>query len=207
MTTLPLNMKLLARAALGAGSAAAISAALSMGCSSDDSTPAADSGGPTTPDAGSDAGSLYARLGGHAGIRAAVNQIVADETANMDIASYFFFQGGAPGNGHPTVDQVEECFTDLIGSLTGGAEMYPMTITTDAGAYTCRDMQTIHAPLLISSGTFDEFVMIAGMTLGNLGVTSGDVMTLAGALSSTKSAIVPASLMDSGLQAYPGDGG
>ena len=68
MTTTTLNMKLLARTALGAGSALAISAALSMGCNSDDSAPA-DSGAAAN-DSG-DAGSLYTRLGGHAGIRAA----------------------------------------------------------------------------------------------------------------------------------------
>ena len=155
-----------------------------------------------------DAGStLYGRLGGHAGIRAAVNAIVAAELQNQDIASYFFFQGGAPGNGHPTADQIEECFTDLVGSAAGGPETYPMTITTDAGSYTCRSMQAIHAPLLISGGTFDTFVMIAGSTLTTAGVSSADVATLAAALVGTKPAIVTPSLADAGLEPFPGDGG
>ncbi len=166
----------------------------------------ADAGGPS--DAGADAATtLYQRLGGHAGIRGAVNAIVAAELQNQDIASYFFFQSGAPGNGHPTADQIEECFTDLVGSAANGPETYPTTITTDAGAYTCRSMAAIHAPLLISGGTFDTFVMIAGSTLSSAGVSSTDVATLASVLNSTKSEIVTTSLADAGLEPYPGDAG
>jgi hypothetical protein len=192
--------------ALGAG----------LGCGDDTIGPAPsnDAGGgtdATVTDAGggadgssADSGStLYLRLGGHAGIRSAVNAIVAAELQNQDIASYFFFQSGAPGNGHPTADQIEECFTDLVGSAAMGPEMYPTTITTDAGAYTCRSMQAIHAPLLISGGTFDTFVMIAGSTLASAGVSSDDVTTLASVLNSTKSDIVTTSLADAGLEPYP----
>ncbi|HSY21109.1 MAG TPA: hypothetical protein VK841_03295 [Polyangiaceae bacterium] len=171
------------------------------GSSADATTSDADAG---PPDSGTTT-TLYQRLGGHAGIRNAVNAIVAAELMNQDIASYFFFQSGAPGNGHPTADQIEECFTDLVGSAAMGPETYPTTITTDAGAYTCRSMQAIHAPLLISGGTFDTFVMIAGSTLASAGVSSDDVATLASVLDSTKPAIVTSSLADAGLEPYPGN--
>ncbi len=162
----------------------------------------------TTTDAGAaDAGSLYSRLGGHAGIRMAVDAVIAKETANQDIASYFFFQGGAPGNGHPTPDQIAECFTDLVGSVSGGTETYPATVTDDAGSFTCRAMTTIHAPLLISGGTFDEFIMIAAAELALLNVSSADIGTLGTVLVGTKPQIVTASLADAGLEPYPGDGG
>jgi hypothetical protein len=226
MTELASRTNGLVKAALGALTFAASPAlaVLAVGCdSSDDSSPApvSDSGatdstvtpqsdGSATADTGSsDTGgsTLYGRLGGHAGIRGAVNAIVGAELQNADIASYFFFQAGAPGNGHPTPDQIEECFTDFVGSAAGGPETYPTTITGDAGSYTCRSMTDIHAPLLISGGTFDTFVMIAGTTLTSAGVSSADVSTLAGALNSTKSQIVTSSLADAGTELYPGDGG
>ncbi|MGA7120279.1 MAG: hypothetical protein WBY94_09290 [Polyangiaceae bacterium] len=232
MTELASRTNGLVKAALGALTFAASPAlaVLAVGCdSSDDSSPApaSDSGatdstvtpqsdgsapdtGSSTPDTGSTetgASTLYGRLGGHAGIRGAVNAIVAAELQNADIASYFFFQQGAPANGHPTADQIEECFTDLVGSAAGGPEAYPTTITGDAGSYTCRSMTDIHAPLLISGGTFDTFVMIAGQTLTSAGVSSADVSTLAGALNATKSQIVTSSLADAGTEPFPGDGG
>ena len=61
-------------------------------------------------------GTIYTRLGGHAGIRGAVNAIVAAELADPDIVTYFFFQTTPPAPGHPTADQIEECFTDIVGA-------------------------------------------------------------------------------------------
>jgi hypothetical protein len=193
------------RSVIGATAAVGAASVIAIGCSSgsssadraNDASAASDTGGTT----------LYQRLGGHAGIRAAVNAIVAAELQNQDIASYFFLQGGAPGNGHPTADQVEECFTDLVGNAAGGAETYPTTVTTDAGSFTCRSMSAIHAPLLISGGTFDTFVMIAGTTLTSAGVLPADVATLASVLVGTKPQIVSASLADAGLEPFPSDGG
>jgi hypothetical protein len=150
---------------------------------------------------------LYERLGGHSGIRSAVNAIVGQELMNTDIASYFFFQAGAPKNGHPTADEIEECFTDLVGNAAGGPEAYPTTIASDGGMYKCRDLATIHQPLLISGGTFDEFVMIAATELATLNVSADDVATLGAALNSTKTDVVKASLADAGLEPFPGDGG
>src|SRR5580698_3684066 len=83
-----------------------------MGCSSSKSN-----GSP--PDASTEAATstLYARLGGHAGIRKAVDAIVGAELMDTRIASFFFNQVASPvPAGHPTVDQLSECFTDLLGS-------------------------------------------------------------------------------------------
>ena len=227
MTGLTSRTNDLVRGALGALTLA-VAPTFAVGCDSNDDSspgPAADSGtadstvtpqsdgsapdavGPDTGSAETGGSTLYGRLGGHAGIRGAVNAIVAAELQNADIASYFFFQPGAPGNGHPTADQIEECFTDLVGAAAGGPETYPATLTGDAGSYTCRSMQDIHAPLLISGGTFDTFNMIAGQTLTSAGVSSADVTTLAGALIATKSQIVTSSLADAGTEPFPGDGG
>jgi hypothetical protein len=160
---------------------------------------------------------LYGRLGGHAGIRGAINAIVAQELGDTDIKSYFFNQVASPvPAGHPTADQIEECFTDLLGSAAGGPETYPTTVTTlddagaDAGAFTCRDMTTVHAPLMISGGTFDKFVMIAGGVLvaaqgtGPYTYTTADITTVAGVLTGTKPAIVDSNLADAGSQPFPG---
>jgi hypothetical protein len=213
------------RSVMGAGSVLVGASAMALGCDSsnapvpvtDSGTPAKDaaadgataSGNDAAADGATDAGStLFERLGGHAGIRSAVDAIVAQELQDPNIASYFFFQGGAPGNGHPTADQIEECFTYFVGNAVGGpAQPYPTTVADEAGSFTCRDLRTIHAPLLISGGTFDDFIMIAGSTLTSLGtISSADVNTLANALIGTKPLIETASLADAGVQMYPGDG-
>src|ERR1700679_133812 len=128
MTNAISNNKLWIRSVLVAGTAITTASAFAMGCSSSstsatpkdggttadtgpgsktDSSVTGDTGGTTGGDTGSerdagDAGpsTLYSRLGGHAGIRGAVNAIVGQELENADINSYFFFQAGAPGNGH-----------------------------------------------------------------------------------------------------------
>lgn len=143
------------------------------------------------PNAGADAGgsgdamanTLYSRLGGHAGIRSAVNAIVAQELKDPEIAS-FFGTVGMPG--HPTADQIEECFTDLLGNAAGGAEQYPTT----ANGFACRDMKTSHAALHIPGATFDKFVMIAAGVLKQAGVADADIQTIGGVLNGTKTSIV-----------------
>jgi hypothetical protein len=169
-------------------------------------------------DAGGDAGStLYSRLGGHAGIRGAVDAIVAAELMDADIKTYFFNQVATPVPvGHPTADQIEECFTDLLGMAAGGPETYPTTVVTltdagaDAGSFLCRDLGTIHQPLKISGGTFDKFVMIAGGVLTSaMGTapytyTAADITTVAGVLTGARSAVVDSNLNDAGAQVYPG---
>ena len=157
------------------------------------------------PDAGNEASTttLYERLGGHAGIRTAVDKIVAAELMDTKIASFFFNQVASPvPAGHPTVDQLSECFTDLLASVAGGTEAYPTTVTDEAGAFMCRDMRTIHQPLGISGGTFDTFIMIAATELQTLGVAAADITTVGTVLEGTKSSIVSASVADAGEQAY-----
>jgi hypothetical protein len=180
---------------VGVCAAAAAGGAALAGCSnSSQASPTDDGGG---------AGSLYTRLGEHAGIRAAVDKVVAAELADPDIASYFFNQVASPvPAGHPTVDQLEECLTDQLASAAGGTETYPTTVTDDAGSFTCRNMSAIHQGLKISGGTFTKFVTIAGGELTTLGVASGDVSTVAQVLTGAQSAIVDSNLADAGEMAY-----
>src|SRR5207237_7957991 len=72
----------------------------------------------------SDAGTLYTRLGGHAGIRGAVDAVVKAELMDPNEVTYFFWQIH-PTAGHPSADQVSECFTDLLAGVAGGPEKYP----------------------------------------------------------------------------------
>jgi hypothetical protein len=242
-TRLTIGLGVSARAALAAAACSSSSSpASSIDAGNDATTTTPEDSGTTTPedsgtvtpaDAGApdtgtvapqdaaaeaDAGStLYSRLGGHAGIRAAINAIVAQELMDPDIKTYFFNQVAVPvPAGHPTADQIEECFTDLLANIAGGPEVYPQTVVTlddagnDAGSFLCRDMVTIHQPLKISGGTFDSFVMIAGgvltsaMGTGPYTYTTDDITTIGGALVGTKSSIVDTNLADAGAQVYPG---
>jgi hypothetical protein len=156
-----------------------------------------------TSSSGEDAGTLYTRLGGHAGIRSAIDAIVAKELMDPDLESYFFNQVATPvPAGHPTVDQLEECFTDQLGSAAGGPETYPTSVTDDAGTFTCRDMATIHTPLHISGGTFSTFITIAAGELQTLGVATADISTIGSVLTSTQAAIVDPNLADAGELPY-----
>jgi hypothetical protein len=177
--------------------AGAIALAIGVGCSSSGSPASnADSGGTGST-------TLYARLGGHAGIRAAVDAVVQAELADPDLASYFFNQVATPvPAGHPNVDQLSECFTDQLANAAGGPETYPTTVTDDAGSWTCREMTAIHAPLHISGGTFTKFVTIAAGELGTLGVASADISTIGSVLDGTQSAIVDSNLADAGELPY-----
>ncbi len=186
-------------------------------------TPVVDGGDGGAP------GTLYDRLGGHAGIRGAIDAIVSKELADPNIQTYFFNQVATPvPSGHPTKDQIAECFTDLLAKAAGGPEAYPAVVTldtdaatsatvpadagSDAGGFACRgDMMAIHAPLKISGGTFDSFIMIAGgvlvsaMGTGPYTYTAADINTIAGVLTGTKTSIVDSNLpADAGAQVYPG---
>jgi hypothetical protein len=185
--------------------ASSLPLAASFGCSS---SPKSNGAAPDASAEGSTS-SLYARLGGHAGIRSAVDAIVKAELGDPKIASYFFNQVASPvPAGHPTVDQLSECFTDLLASVAGGTETYPTTVTDEAGTFTCRNLAAIHQPLGISGGTFDTFVMIAAAELQTLGVASSDITTIGTVLEGTKVNIVSPSVADAGEIAYaPGNAG
>jgi hypothetical protein len=163
--------------------------------STDASSSEAGDGGPST--------TLYQRLGSHAGVRAAIDKIVQAELGDPKIASFFFNQVATPvPAGHPTVDQLSECFTDLLANAAGGPETYPTTVADEAGTFTCRNLAVIHQPLDISGGTFDTFVMIAATELGTLGVAAADIQTIGSVLASTRSDIVSPSGADAGEMAY-----
>ncbi len=169
-----------------------------VGCSSSKSN-----GSPPDASAEGSTSLLYTRLGGHAGIRSAVDAIVRAELGDPKIASFFFNQVASPvPAGHPTVDQLSECFTDLLGSAAGGPEQYPMPVTDEAGVFLCRDLVAIHQPLGISGGTFDTFVMIAATELQALGVAATDIATIGTVLEGTKTEVVSPSVADAGETAY-----
>jgi hypothetical protein len=184
------------------------SATTSSGTSSRTSSATTSSSSSSSCDAG--AGTLYTRLGGHAGIRGAVDAIVAAELGDPNEATYFFWQAH-PTAGHPTGNQVAECFTDLLASLAGGTETYPPDggVFDDAGpvkTWQCRaSMVDIHAPLLISGGTFDQFIAVAAPVLIDAGVNSCDLATIAGALEGAKPQVVTPGLADAGVEPFPGD--
>jgi hypothetical protein len=138
--------------------------------------------------AGGDAGTLYDRLGGNSGIKAAVDAIVMAEVGDPDIASYF--SQSADPTYSPSVTDIKECLVLQLGKVTGGPEKYPDTVTS---GFVCEDMITAHADLGINSGTFDKFVSIAAGVLTSAGVSDADVGVIGGVLNSTKPAIVTAS--------------
>jgi truncated hemoglobin YjbI len=156
---------------------AIVTMAAAMGCSS--------SSGSTPPSGQSQSG-LYERLGSHAGIRKAVDAVVAQELMDPEIAG-FFANVGMPG--HPTADQIEECFTNLLGNAAGGPEVYPSM----GNGFACRDMTAAHASLHIPGATFDKFVTIAAGVLKSAGVADADIMTVGSVLNGTKGLIAPAS--------------
>jgi hypothetical protein len=146
---------------------------------------------------------LYERLGCHAGILSAIQQIVAAELMDPDLASYFFNQVAKPvPAGHPAPDQIEECLTNQLAAAAGGTETYPTTVMTTSGTFTCRDMMTIHAPFHISGGTFDKFIMIAAGVLQGAKVSSADIMTIGMVLTGQKPAVIDSNLADAGEQPY-----
>jgi len=164
-----------------------------------------DTGAPTT---------LYDRLGGHAGIAAAVKHIVEDADgvgADPQILSYFAVRTGgvAPtpfGAGDPSLAVVEDCFTQFTAKAVGGPEAYPFTSTAGGANFVCRDMPTAHQGLGITSAAFQKFVTIAGAKLTMLGVSSADLMTIGGALLGTAADIVDQSRTKEQLEAGGFDG-
>lgn len=183
------------KSTLGLGAIVLCVGAFAAGCNDDDTnttvSKTTDSGvvvdsgvmvddsGATATDSGT---TLYQRLGGNAGIRAAVDAIVAEELKDAQIAA-FFGNLGMPG--HPTADQLKACLTDQLGNAAGGPEVYP---TTKSG-FTCRDMKTAHAGLNISGAVFDKFVTIAAGVLKSAGVADEDITVIGGVLNGTKADI------------------
>ncbi|MBL8608154.1 MAG: group 1 truncated hemoglobin [Myxococcales bacterium] len=197
-------------AAVVVAAAGALVGGVVAACSSDDPAPKA-----TTPDANApevapeqEAGPttiLYERLGKRDGIARAVDAIVAEELKDPEIASYFFFQAGAPGNGHPTADQIKKCLVFQLSSATGGPEVYPPP-PSDTGGYTCRSMTEAHASLHIPDSVYTKFINVAGGVLQGLKVDNADIETIAIFLDAFRSVIVDTT-RDGGPFVPPGDGG
>ncbi len=164
-------------------------------CSSTSSGTTSSSGGTSSSSGGADSGSdaattLYTRLGGNAGIKGAVDAIVADEVKDPAIVVFFSENvKSPPPAGTPTVDQIKACLVNQLGNAAGGPEKYPGT-PADSLGHQCRDMKTAHTGLGISSQVFDKFVTIAAGTLKRLGVADADIATIGGVLNSTKTSIV-----------------
>lgn len=178
------------------------------GCS-DDETPATSSGGSSGSSSSSggsssggamDAGAtttLYERLGKKEGITAAVDAIVAEELKDPEIASYFFFQVQTPvPAGHPSAGQIKECLVAQLGSVSGGPETYPATVS---GGYVCRDMVSAHSALGIPNGVFTKFVTIAAGVLKSAGVADADITIVGGVLEGTRSAVAQDKTRENGM--------
>jgi hypothetical protein len=131
---------------------------------------------------------LYDRLGKKAGITAAVDAIVAEETKDAAIAATFA-DNLTPKAGHPSVAQIKACLVNQLAAASGGTERYP-GVPADSLGWQCRDMQSAHLGISISATLFDKFVTIAGGVLKAKGVSDADVAAVAGVLNSTKSDVV-----------------
>lgn len=167
-------------------------------CGDDDGGSAA-AVSPPAKDAGVATSTLYVRLGGKDAIRTLLGKVVAAELADPEVASFFPFTPGAPGNGHPAGGAILECFTNQLGAAAGGPAnevTYPAVVDNGGTAFTCRDMPTSHAGLGIYAGVFDKFVAIAGGVMQANGVTAADVTTITGVLASTKPDIVTSQRVD-----------
>jgi truncated hemoglobin YjbI len=180
--------------------AAATVALAAAACSSSSTTA-------TGTDSGTQAGTLYARLGEHKGIRAAVDAVVAAELKDPEIASSFvLLSDGTSNPGHPTANQLEECLTTQLAAAAGGPEKYPSKLSADFGGYQCRDMKAAHVQFKIPSDEFDKFVMIAAATLKGK-ISDEDLTTVGKVLNSTKADIVdPSSPAGSFFDAGAGGG-
>ena len=165
-----------------------------VGCSSETmSTPSGMSG--TSGAAATD--TLYTRLGGNAGIKTAVHAIVVEELKDPELASYFFFQVSKPiPAGHPTADQIEECFVLLLGNAAGGPEVYPAKVS---GGFECRGMTASHATLGIPGGVFTKFNMIAASVLKGAGVKDDDLKVVGMVLEGTRPEVAQDKTRETGV--------
>ncbi|WP_432561573.1 globin domain-containing protein [Kineococcus sp. SYSU DK003] len=114
--------------------------------------------------------SLYERLGGTAGIGAAVEAFYERVVADPQLAPYFAGTDMATLRRHQTA---------LLSQVTGGPAHY-------AG----RDLSRAHARLGITAGDFDRVVEHLAGTLTDLGVAPADVEAVGAALTAHRGDIV-----------------
>lgn len=127
---------------------------------------------------------MYQRLGGHAGIVGFISLAVDNVLKDPELAAYFGMTGKP---GHPTKAQIEECFVDMVGKLTGGPELYP---TKTGDGYQCRDMKTAHIGLKITGASFDKFVANIAATATAAGVSANDLGAIGAVMNGYKAQIV-----------------
>ncbi len=142
---------------------------------------------------------LYTRLGGKDGIRTLLGKVVAAELADPEIASFFPYTPGAPGNGHPAGGAILECFTNQLGVVAHGPASevaYPTVVDNGGTPFTCRDMVASHEGLGIYASVFDKFVSVCAGVLRANGVTADDITTVAAALNGTKPDVVTSDRTD-----------
>ncbi len=187
----------------------ALCALAACGPSSNNSDAATDTGVRTDTGVASDGaagdagGTLYARLGGRAGIAGAVDAIVAQELMDPEIASYFYFQvtpgssGMPPVDGHPNVAQLKSCLVNQLANAAGGPEQYPGAPADNMG-WQCRNMTASHAGLNIPGSVFDRFVTIAAGVLTGAGVAASDIAIIGGVLNSTRAQVAQGTDRDGG---------
>jgi len=138
---------------------------------------------------------LNQRLGGKAGIAAAVDAIVAEELKDADTASFFYYQvtnkpdGGAPParDMSPTVAQLKDCLVVQLDEASGGNSQYAGYVSN---GHACRTMKAAHTGLKISAKAFDKFVTVAAGVLKSAGVADADIAVIGGVLNATKSDVV-----------------
>lgn len=188
-------MRLFKISVFGVATALALSAA---GCSSSDdssSTPSPDGG------TGTSSMSLYARLGGKAGLESFVKDVVETKIlTDADLKTYFFSQVATPiPAGKPSATQIVVCFARFVGAALE-EDTYPGAPVSDPANtnnpnHTCRNMVSTHSTLNIGTGTFDKFIGYIATSLMPLvkptatkagEITQAEFDALAAALNGTK---------------------
>lgn len=143
-------------------------AAVAVGCGSDETSNATSSTTTNASTSSSSTGgggdSLYDRLGGNAGITTVVGDFVGRVVGDPKINGYFM---------NNTVDgkHLTDCLVKQLGEATGGPEKYD-----------CKDMKSVHEGMGISKADFDDLVGHLVAALQAAKVAQADIDTIAGVL-------------------------
>lgn len=187
----------------------AASALSIVACGSDDAPTTA-----TPTDSGTDstASTLYDRLGKNAGLKSAMDAIVADELKDPEIAAFFApnLNPAGPPAGRPNGAQIKGCLVEQIANAShdttkGDTAMpYPTKL---ADGFQCRDMKTSHAGLGVTESAFNKFGAIAAAVAKGAGLAEADLTSLTNFLAVNKAAIVSAPVTDGGTDSAVVDSG
>ena len=132
-----------------------------------------------------DAGSVAARLGAQAGIRAFLEQkVVPAVLADPELAPFFGHLTETPGD-------IEDCLSRLLDHDLGGASAKNGTMT--ATGHICRSsMSDVHHDMGITDHAFSRFIEITGQQALAAGVSPADVDAVAKRLETYRGSIVRA---------------